>query len=266
MKKRNLLLIVSFIFAINLTSFSQENAVKNKNERSHKGDILYQYFTNSQYAIDNGKYKEAIDLLMDLNKLVPGDANVLYNIGQAYIDYPIYPDEKAKAIPYLEKCLNGVSLYHEGGFNDTTAPLHAFYSLAEAYIAANRVEDAIEVNKKFHNYVEEWWGPAFYSDLKKEDLIDEAEKQKEVCNNALKFMANPLNVKIKNIGIPISSKYHDYNAFISPDNKTIMYTSKNIVDTTNNITSKEIGDTLIIPNLILLKKDGCQELLCLKIS
>ena len=222
--KKKIYILPIFLFAFNIFLFGQD-----KKQKTEKENILYQYFTNSQFALDKGRDNDAINILLELNKIIPDNSNVLYKIGSIYVNYPIYPNDKAKAYPFLEKSLKNISIDYEGEYLDTTAPIHAYYYLAESYLTANKIAEAAETSRKFYVYAEQYWGPAYYSEIKKEDIMTRAEKQKTIIENAQKLIANPLKVKLHRLGPTINTSFNEYNAFITPDNK-IIYTARNILN------------------------------------
>ncbi len=240
MKKKNTILFI-LLFFVSFFTFSQSATVGNKKVQNERANTLYQYFTDAQFALDKGRYNDAINILLALDKIIPDNSNVLYKIGSTYVNYPIYPNDNAMGIPYLEKSLKNISIDYEGQYLDTTAPIHAYYYLAKGYLTANRINDACETNKKFYNYAEQYWGPAYYSEIKKEDIMTRAEKQKGECNTAVKLTANPLNVKLTKLGTTVNASFNEFNAFIAPDNK-LYFTSRSIFDATN---LSNFGDSLI---------------------
>jgi len=230
--KKKIYILPILLFAFNIFLFGQ-----NKKQLAEKANTLYQYFTNSQFALDKGRSNDAVNILLELNQIIPDNSNVLYKIGSIYVNYPIYPNDKAKAYPYLEKSLKNISIDYEGEYLDTTAPIHAYYYLAESYLTANKINEAAEASRKFYVYAEQYWGPAYYSEIKKEDIMTRAEKQKTVIENAQKLIANPVKVKLHRLGSTINTSFNEYNAFITPDNK-IIYTDRNILNS-DSVTGKK---------------------------
>jgi outer membrane protein OmpA-like peptidoglycan-associated protein len=75
---------------------------------------------------------------------------------------------------------------------------------------------AIETYNSYKNFLK--------SDQK--ELIRDVDRQIEMCYNAKKLEANPLKIKIDNLGDSINSKYPEYSPVVSIDEKTIIYTSR----------------------------------------
>lgn len=192
-----------FLFFIVYSGFSQVSELfRNK------------YTLAENYLIDDN-YQDALPIFLYLDTLTPGNPNISFNIGVCYINSM---QDKSKAIPYLEKAVENVSLDYVGTPSDITAPIFAFYYLGRAYMIVNKIDSAITYFEKFKYYLTE----------KDKDQIKDVNRQIEMCYNAKKLMANPVNIKIENLGEPINSPYTDYSPAISADESAIIVTSRRI--------------------------------------
>jgi outer membrane protein OmpA-like peptidoglycan-associated protein/tetratricopeptide (TPR) repeat protein len=170
------------------------------------------YILAGKYLTD-ANYQDALPIFLHLDTLTPGNPNISFYIGLCYINSM---QDKSKSIPYLEKAAKNVSLDYTGIPNDITAPVFAFYYLGRAYMIANKIDSAIAYFNKFKYYLTE----------NDKDQIKDVNRQIEMCYNAKKLMANPVNIKIENLGKPINSPYPDYAPVISADESTIIFTSR----------------------------------------
>lgn len=181
-----------------------------------QGQVSEEFRNNYNQAEDymsNENYADALTVYLYLDTLTPGNPNVAFNIGVCYVNSML---EKSKAIPYLEKAVENVSLDYTGVADDITAPIFAFYYLGRAYMIVYKLEDAIKYFEKFKYYLTE-------TDV---DLLKDVNRQIEMCYNAKKLMLNPVSIKIENLGEPINSPYPDYSPVVTPDESSIIFTSR----------------------------------------
>jgi tetratricopeptide (TPR) repeat protein len=113
-----LLLFILLIFpAVASTQTSQE--VK---EMFAQAEAYYLY----------GDYELANPLYLTLAAFVPDNFNIVYKIGDCYLNIP---DEKSKAIEFLEKAVKNSSYDAKPDqLKEKRAPLDAYFSLAKAYM------------------------------------------------------------------------------------------------------------------------------------
>ncbi|MFA5782586.1 MAG: OmpA family protein [Bacteroidales bacterium] len=190
-----------FLFFIVYSGFSQVSELfRNK------------YTLAENYLID-ANYQDALPIFLYLDTLTPGNPNISFYIGVCYINSM---QDKSKAIPYLERAVENVSLDYVSIPDNITAPVFAFYYLGRAYTIANKIDSAITYFEKFQYYLTE----------NDKDRIKDVNRQIEICYNAKKLMANPVNIKIENLGKSINSPYPDYSPVISMDKSIIIFTSR----------------------------------------
>jgi outer membrane protein OmpA-like peptidoglycan-associated protein/tetratricopeptide (TPR) repeat protein len=163
--------------------------------------------------ISDGNFQDALPIFLYLDTLTPQNPNICFNIGVCYVNSMF---EKTKAILYLERAIENVSIGYVGYADDITAPIFAFYYLGRAYMIAYKLNDALANFDKFKYYLTE-------TDV---DLLKDVNRQIEMCYNAKKLIANPVNIKIDNLGEPINSEYPDYSPVLSADEQTIIFTSR----------------------------------------
>ncbi len=163
--------------------------------------------------ISDENYQAALPLFLHLDTLTPGNPNLNFNIGLCYINSSL---EKLKAIPFLEKANKKISTNYVGEPEEKSAPIFASYYLGRAYMLDNRIDNAIKLFEKFKHYLNN----------SNEDLIKDADRQITMCNNAKKLIANPVEIKVENLGEPVNSIYADYSPVLSADESTIYFTSR----------------------------------------
>jgi len=198
---KKILFILLFLTIFGYSGFSQvSEAFRNK------------YNTAENYMTD-GNYQDALPIFLYLDTLTPDNPNVCFNIGVCYVNSMF---EKTKAISYLERASQNVSISYVGYADDITAPIFAFYYLGRAYMIAYKIDEALANFDKFKYYLTE-------NDVA---LLKDVNRQIEMCYNAKKLMANPVDIKIENIGMPVNTPFPEYAPVISADQKRLIFTSR----------------------------------------
>jgi outer membrane protein OmpA-like peptidoglycan-associated protein/Tol biopolymer transport system component len=200
--KKHLIILGLFLF-IGYSGYSQVS------------DIFRTKYNLAESYLNEGNFQDALPLFLFLDTLTPGNPNVSFNIGVCYTNSIL---DKTKAIPYLEKAILNISLDYAGNADEVTAPIFAFYYLGRAYMIDYKIDDAIKYFDKFKYYLTE----------NDKDLLKDVNREIEMCYNAKKLMANPVNIKIENLGEPINSPYPDYSPVVSADESTIIFTSRRL--------------------------------------
>jgi tetratricopeptide (TPR) repeat protein len=133
-----------------------------------------------------GEYELANPLYLSLASFVPDNNNIIYKIGNCYLNIP---DEKSKAIEYLEKAVKSASADAKPTqLKENRAPLDAYFSLARAYMINNELEKAMNTFKVFQKMINESKDKVGFQNT---DFIDQ---QMLACQNAIKFLENPTAV------------------------------------------------------------------------
>ncbi|HRU56709.1 MAG TPA: tetratricopeptide repeat protein, partial [Bacteroidales bacterium] len=135
-------LFISLIFII-------ISAVVNSQSSKEIREIFAQ--AESHYLYE--EYELANPLYLSLLSFMPDNCNIMYKIGNCYLNIP---DEKEKAIEYLEKAVKNTA--HNAKtelLKEKRAPLDAYFSLGKAYMVNNKIEEAINTFKIFQKLVKE---------------------------------------------------------------------------------------------------------------
>ncbi|HVD99584.1 MAG TPA: OmpA family protein [Cytophagaceae bacterium] len=151
------------------------------------------------------EFHVALPMLLKLDSLRPNTENYQYPIGVCYVAL----DDNINALKYLEKCL--------ASGNKHPAALH--YYLGHAYHLSHRFDDAIKYYTLYQNE---------FADGKSKtskQLVEEVNRDIQMCNYGKELMAKPLELEIVNLGPEINSQYPEYGPVISADEKEIIFTS-----------------------------------------
>lgn len=144
--------------------------------------------------------------------------NIKYKIGTCYLNIP---DEKDKAIPYLEAAVRNASYDAKtSSFKEKRAPLDAYFFLARAYMINNELDKAITTFQKFSSLAKE---------IEEEggmENLDYIEQQIKACRNAIEYMKNPVPLTKKIIGIEFTNGSVNEDPAVSYDGNKIVYTER----------------------------------------
>jgi tetratricopeptide (TPR) repeat protein len=167
------------------------------------------YFLYEEYELANQLY-----ILLD----TPENLNIKYKIGTCYLNIP---DEKEKAIPYLEAAVkNATYNAKSGSVKEMRAPLDAYFSLARAYMINNEFEKSLSTFQKFNSLAKETGGKGGMENL---EFVDQ---QIQACKNAIKYKDNPRAISKKILGKDFTMGSVNENPAVSFDGNTIVYTER----------------------------------------
>ncbi len=170
-------------------------------------------FEEGNKLIEEGIYDQALKEFKQCAKEQPSNANVNYKVGLCYIEGDKH---KKEALPYLSKAVKNVTKrYNPFSPREDQAPLKARYYYGRALHLNMLLDSAIAVFERFRNSVPD--NHLFSSD---------AARQIEMCKFAKKQVRNRKDIKIKNIGKPINSEFHEYGPVISVDENVMYFTSR----------------------------------------
>jgi hypothetical protein len=172
---------------------------------------LKEVFNDGVYFVNFGDYREALFNFTKLYNKGIKNGNIQYYIGFCYINMP---NEKTKAIPYLEEAIKSVSInYTEGNFKEITAPVHAYYYLGVAYHVNYEFEKAKENYRKFIALLP----TKEVSDLKY------AKKQIEACNKAPEYINNPKPYTFERLSDKINNNSPNLRPVVSGNDSTFVF-------------------------------------------
>jgi outer membrane protein OmpA-like peptidoglycan-associated protein len=196
--KLGITLIALFSFC-GLSSSAQEP----KHDHHHKKEIkklneeAHHFYGMGQTGDPLG-YHKALELFLKIDSLKPDEPINDYSIGLCYS----LCDQNLAALPYLEKAKKGGIKYPELN-----------YHLAVSYHLAHRFEESISLLEGYKMHAGK-------------EQVKEIEHRIQNCKNGIEMVKNPVDVKIRNLGPTINSKFPDYHPSISADEKTLLFISR----------------------------------------
>lgn len=151
------------------------------------------------YMADVPEYLQAIPHYEEAIKAEPENAELNLKLGVCYLN----SHNKFKALGYFSKAatlMPGID------------PMIHFY-LARSF----------QINSEFDKAIDEY---NRHLSIKQDLLKDEARKFIDECKTAKELVANPVDVKIENLGAAVNSMYPDYAPYISANEDLLFYTSR----------------------------------------
>jgi outer membrane protein OmpA-like peptidoglycan-associated protein/Tol biopolymer transport system component len=210
MKINRLLLLLGFAISFStakaqMTTEELNEAIQESNEQKlvvHCSRMLQENFFYYADVVTNR--------LLEIN---PESAN--YNYRKGFILLEMHT-EFERAINYLTKATgNTIKNYDMYSAGEKAAPIDVFYHLGRAYHLNEEYDKAIE---QYSLFIEKT--------AKQSELIAEAALRIKQCNVAKTLVASPGNIKVKNLGDKVNTRYGDYSSQISLDGKSLHLTSR----------------------------------------
>ncbi len=209
----NLIYIITLQFCLLMMLISCPSAFSQNVTTSSEKKL----YNQAEALFYNEDYKSALQLFQKLYELKPRDPLYNFYLGVCYLK--ALPDmandiNKAKAITLLE--------YAEPNI----VGADVFYYLGSAYHLTYQFEKAIRHYKQFIDSLDRYEPVYLFPLLKRKETIAKAERNIEMCKNAIVLMRDTVNVEFENIGSKINSPYPDYAPAISADNEVLIFTSR----------------------------------------
>lgn len=187
-------------------------------------------FTEAESHYLFGEYELANPLYLILNEFMPGNANIKFKIGNSYLNIP---DERSKAIPFLEDAVKGATAEAKAdNFREQNAPLEAWFALANAYRINNELDKAINTYQTYLKLVNES-GQEINTEFVNQQITS--------CRNAIRLMQEPVDVEKINLGSIINQGSVNFNPAISFDGNSLVYTESRGLENAIFYTVKERG-------------------------
>ena len=177
-------------------------------------------------------FKQALPIYIQLDAIKPENAELNYKIGICYL----HTETKSKSIPYFLKAQQ-YDRKHE--FEDIN------YYIGIAYHYGLEFDKAIEAYEKYKLLLKP-------KENFSKDMIRLVDKFVANCYTGKTLIKKPLNVKIENLGLKINSPSAEAYPVISPDEKTLYFSSKRI-DLTGlkpNEEPEEVFEDIFVSNFV----------------
>jgi len=194
---------LSFIAIFLLFTISGTQAQKKKDKK------LVKEFNEAVKLSNNMDFEDAIVIFKKILTETPDDAKVLYNLGHCYLNTSDGPDS---AVIFFERASNDFPKkdYLTGLGVDLQL------SLGKSYQMLLRHKDALDVYNNFLKMLTP----------EDEELEADIRREIDICHNAIDLINHPVELKVKNLGLHINSKYDDHSPIVSADESILIFTSR----------------------------------------
>ncbi len=179
-------------------------------QTSSKNDELK---LDADYYLMLKEYTRALDTYLKILRTEPENADIKHRIGICYLNSE---NDKVKAIPYLEEAVQKITAkYNPNSLKEENASFESYFTLGSAYRVNNELDKAIDAYNKFKEY------------LDKDDQynIRVADQYIRSCNLAKEMQKHPVGFSAVNLGNKVNDPRPNFNAVVSGDGKTLVYTS-----------------------------------------
>jgi len=195
MKKNFAISLILMAFTLNLqysvAGLPSDNAATKNWFKTIKARI--------KYKADD--FKAALRLYRDIYANEPENELLNYRVGECHLAL----GNVGKALEYFEKAYSLNNYVHKKIHLSLGQAYHLSGDLGKAVIEYNKYKETLKPNQ-----------------LANDDVTVFLRQ----CEYARQLMADPVDVKVKNLGNAINSEYPDYAPSISLDNKTLIFTSR----------------------------------------
>lgn len=180
---KHLPLIIVFLFPAAMPTPAQEIESARYKE----------FFDEGEFFFNRGDYEEAVFYYLKLLEYQPDNANFNFKIGESYLNIP---GKEVRSIPYFEKAVKNIvekKKYRKRTFDETRAPLHAYFYLGNAYRIDNQLNKALEA---YNTFILSPFYAGNYNVAIVENEIKSCERAKIIEDNPLKLIEMPLGENI----------------------------------------------------------------------
>ncbi len=170
------------------------------------------YFKSLNY-LEVYDYAAALPILQEMKTLDPENCNTHFSIGNCLMNIS---EREKEAIPYFEKAIESLTItYKIANHKEKNAPLEVIELLGNAYHMNYEFEKAIEKYEFYANFLSDYNEDALRLNLRK------IRRSK----NAMKFVQNPVDVKIYPIEF-INSEFSEYKPLVNAQENILFFTAK----------------------------------------
>jgi len=211
-------LILTSLILLSVRFISQVNPhFENDFNRAEKiFSEVYHDEKNESTSLSKSGYALARTIFLDLSKQDPTNRNIQFKLGICYISSRL---DRALAIPHLEMAIISVSDKYEGSsYKEKNAPILSYKILGDAYHLNYEFDKAIIAYDKFILLTSE--------NNHTKNVLAETKRKIEMCKTAKILVADPVKLKIENLGSTVNSPYADYSPVLSADQGTLYFTSR----------------------------------------
>ena len=199
-------------------------------------------FIEGSQLMEEFNYTGALPIWLNLLKSDPENANLNYKAGFSYLKLT---NQRKESLPYLKKAVsNTTANYDPFAPAEKAAPIESYFYIGEAYHLNYEIDKAIEYYKEFKTLISD--RHEFY---KKVDL------QIAACERAKAAVADPVDVKVNNLGPNINTEYKEHAPVVAVDESALYFTSRKLRADSSNIYSRDAFDGMYYEDIYVSYKE-----------
>ena len=192
------IIIVMLLGLVGYSAVSQDN-----------GKLFNQALLN----IDDGGWDGAIELLNRLISQNDTNANIYFKLGYCYLN----KRDLKNSIFYLEKACRNIDVNQESdNYKIKTAPIEAYYYLAQAYHLNSQFEKSLKILDKLKTYVTD----------PDSQFLREINLLQSYDINAINLTKHPVLLQVQNLGRNINSIFDDHSPVFNAAEDLLIFTSR----------------------------------------
>lgn len=191
---------------------------KGPKQKITQGDV---YFAAEDYL-------GALPIYLEAYKLDPTNANTAFKIGVCYLNLP---GKKQFAYPYLVQASGEISeRYKPTSAKEKRTPVETWFYLAQAQHLKNNFDSALICFDHYWKYV----------DTTNRKVVEDINLRRRWCENGRAMVANPVPIRVQNLGPNINTEYPEYSPVISADQRMLIFTTRRPGNTGGKIDSRDL--------------------------
>lgn len=197
------------------------------------------YFEEGMFLLAEDNMAGALKNFEAAYRIDSTSANINYLLGVSYLSSA---RKKTIAEYYLKKAVSDISKnYQADNASEKSAP-----PLAHLYYG-----NALHINYKFNDALAQYSSFNQYLSPKDKESHRLLKKGTDAANVAKTLVANPINIKITNMGDSINSEYPEYSAVLSADERMMIFTT----DRPNTTGGRKSDDGRYFDDIVVSYKD-----------
>jgi tetratricopeptide (TPR) repeat protein len=170
-------------------------------------------FEDGLFFFNRGDYKEAAFNFRRLADQFPDQSNYQFKLGECYMNIP---GSECLAVPCFESAVRNTvpkQKYDRKAFEETDAPLHAWFYLGNVYRICNRLSDALRAYSTFVNspYYEGNYNLAI------------VENEIKSCERAKIIEDNPIDMTEQVLDTMVNTEAAELHPVLSADGNTLVF-------------------------------------------
>jgi tetratricopeptide (TPR) repeat protein len=173
-------------------------------------------FDEGEYFFARKEYSEAAYYYKLVLAHYPDNANFNFKIGECYMNMP---GSETLAIPYFERAIKNIvekKKYRHKDFNETHAPLHAYFYLGNVYRINNQLGEALRMYDIFMN------SPFYYGNYNEYIVENEVRS----CERAKIIQDNPIDITEQALDTTINTTASENNVVVSGNGQSMAFVRK----------------------------------------